>query len=813
MNISITDLHKVYPKRILSSTEEITPNAEEFSLAVPLDYAQGPYVLMLEFEKETVFNRLVLEDISFQEDFKIVAHHCVGIEEGRQLWKRIPLIHFQHSQTSALADFPLTRTKAVQIIFSGLYDSGVASLQIQKVKLQFYARPSLKAGSEENRLWVAENLIDGRDDYGWASTVYDKQEKDFLEIDLGQLFYFNELRLRAVKEAPNCFPVNFSLLASLDKAEWQTLMSEDDFYAVSGAWYVWKTSLARCRYLRLSIDKHFQKKKEQFVSKILEALFFVVPENHLEQQTKSLAQYMASESIAGIMTFAAHNSFLPHKAVQSNDPRLRAASVAYPGIVRLAKDGEIKESLVVQSTDARLKTAGEENVGLVRLAKDKEEAAERVVQGNDSRLKKATPQNAGIVQLAQDKEVSSHKVVQSNDSRLKEGNEEQAGIVCFAKDNESLPLRALQSNDSRLKKAGVEWPGIVIMAAHGESSPLKTVQSDDPRLKEGNETIKGRVMFAKDNESAPLKALQSNDSRLKKASQTDHGFALFAHHEESSPLKAVQSDDPRLKDARTPLPHSHTYAALEHDLNSHKGKLNLDINEEHMPLAGIEISSPQRYPLSVKNSQGYAALFQGGLISRSEKAASVLALGDKVTGIESRTRAADAAVFLSEQETALYLPKAIGQLRGSGKSLKVEGSSEFNAPVYIDSKVLSLLWKKNSSESFSEGDILSLDEEGRVKRISDARQTVVGVYTRNSNGLFLKSKKEEDFSVPVAIAGIAKVRIKGSVKVGDKVGFFFGEAGVGKRLERNMETAVVGIALETATQEKEHLVKCFLRFR
>lgn len=775
MSVSITHSKNLFTKNIEVPVGTVGTNEKGFYFSVPIDYDGGPFFVRLNYEKTIFFNQLYLGDIDYSDEFKVTVHYS----EDNNIWQRVPVIHTERAETKARVDLPLTAAKSVQIIFSGKNDGGVPSLKVGRANILRYANPSFKASSEENRLWVAENLTDKRDDYGWASQIHEVQKSDSIEIDFGRIFYFNELRLRATNEFPNFFPVGFSILSSMDKNSWQTLRSESEFYAVSGAWYSWKTPVSRCRYLKLVITDHFRKRKDQFISRILEADFFAVAENSFRSEDKFSSEILASEVVAGAVVLAEPNSVAPSTVVQGNDPRLRNASTEFLGIMQFAKDGEQKANRALQSNDSRLKKAGVSWAGIVQLAKDGETAENKAVQGNDSRLKTATTDFPGIVQLAKDKEEISGK--------------------------------ALQSNDSRLKTAGVSLFGITQFAAHGESSPLKALQADDPRLQEGNETLKGRVQFARDRESSAFKALQSNDSRLTKASETEFGFAVFSRHGEKNPLTAVQADDPRLENQREALPHTHDYAPLQHDFNSHKGKLSLQIEEEHQPLMGIEAFSEKRYPLHVKNSQGHAAFFQGGMVARSEKHSSVMALADTVTAVEARSRRLPAGVFLSEKDFALHLPNTIGQLRGSGKSLKVEGTSEFLSPALFFGAT-AFLWDKFTRENFLEGDVLAVNKEGEFKKISDTRETVVGIYARHY-GVLLNPKKKKKEGFAVAFSGVTKVRVVGNVTAGDTLGFLFGNDGVAKRVEKNSANPIVGIALENHSTDKEDLINCLLRLK
>jgi hypothetical protein len=94
-------------------------------------------------------------------------------------------------------------------------------------------------------------------------------------------------------------------------------------------------------------------------------------------------------------------------------------------------------------------------------------------------------------------------------------------------------------------------------------------------LKEATTTAKGIVELAEDGEDRAGVAVQGSDRRLKNATETSYGIVRLAADSESKKGFAVQANDARLFDKREPLPHTHEYAHVRHEVNSHTGSLHI----------------------------------------------------------------------------------------------------------------------------------------------------------------------------------------------------------------------------------------------
>jgi hypothetical protein len=400
-------------------------------------------------------------------------------------------------------------------------------------------------------------------------------------------------------------------------------------------------------------------------------------------------------------------------------------------------------------------------------------------------------------------------VIQGNDSRLRTATTEYPGISQLAQDGETRPGVVIQGNDSRLRTATTEYPGISQLALHNESEPLKVLQSDDPRLLEGTEFKKGRVQFSKNGEIKSGKAVQSDDDRLQPASNTKYGIVKLAEHGKFISDSVVQSNDPRLCDKREPKDHTHPYAQIEHSFNSHFGPLNISLNLKNNLNNDTQtyLSSTIDFPLSIINREGFAAGFDGGVVMVAEKNSALNAFSNENTAIQSISRKRSAAVFLSEQDYALKLPLNNNNIKGSGKAIFAEGLIKIKGELNIHgSRSIAIYWDKNSSEAFSEGDVLTISNEGVLGKINNSNQKTIGVFANKSNIILGESKQE---SVLIVILGIVNVKVKGKVEAGNLLGYSkSNNLGV---VSKVLDHTLTIISLESSMDENEKLISCLIR--
>ena len=720
-------------------------------------------------------------------------------DDGKRFYRVHGIRHESHGETREFF-FPLVEAKFIQINF---YQEGglVHKSDLRKFEIGFASRAKLSAGTEFDRLWTAENLVDRREDYGWASSVREKNDPDFVHVDLHDLFFVSEIQLKALRDEYNFFPQAFQLQLSEDGGVWHTVQSEDHFMAASGVWHAWQFAGTRARYFRLQIDKHAHYKKNEYQSKILDLAIIAEADSHFHSAVKSTAQQrMASENVPGMVLLAANNIAAASRVVQSNDARLRNASTEYRGIMQFARDNEALQEKAVQGSDSRLKSATELAPGIVQLAKNGENRAGAVVQGNDARLAHATQDAHGIVQLAKEGETRAGVALQASDARLKAASVEKAGVVTLARDGEDLAGKVVQGNDSRLRVGTQAWPGILQLAGLGEIASARAVAADDPRLVEADESRKGRVQLARKGESADLKSVQSSDPRLQSATEENRGVVQFARDGVSATGQAVQSTDSRLTNAREPKAHSHgEYAKIEHEFNSHSGNLLLRRATKTVQADAVTPSFDMNLPLLVENTEGLAASFTGGVVLAADSTASYH-VSKTAPAIQASSRDQSAATLISANAYALHLPKSLPGLKGSEKAIHAEGHVQIDGSINVKGVAcVTVALPRASNEAFVDGDLVTI-ENGVAAKMRNESQVCVGIVVK-SGGIQLESGA---VAVRVAVAGIVSLRAHGLVKAGDKLVLNSGQPGTCKPGQGNEKT--VAIALESVNNDREKQV-------
>ncbi len=763
------------------------------SLALHIERTAPLCTVRLDFEAMNFVNH-----VRYESSVHVLAD-IFWSADGKRFFRVHGVRHESHGEARDFI-FPLVEARFMQV---NLYQEGgaVHKSDLRKFQVGFVSRAKLSASSEFDRLWTAENLVDRREDYGWASVIREKNEADFVNVDLNDLFFVSEIQLKAVRDEYNYFPQAFQLQLSEDGGVWHTVQSEDHFMAASGIWHAWQFAGTRARYFRLQIDKHAHYKKGEYQSKILDLAIVAEADAHFRRaSTAPATQRMASENVPGVVLLAANNIAAASRVVQSNDARLRNASTEYRGIMQFARDNEAVQEKAVQGSDSRLKMATELSAGIVQLAKNGENRATAVVQGNDARLAYATQDAPGIVQLAKEGETRAGVALQASDARLKAATVDKAGVVTLARDGEDQAGKAVQGNDSRLRVGTQAWPGILQLAGHGEIASSRAVAADDPRLVEADEVRKGRVQFARKGESADLKAAQSSDPRLQPASEENKGVVQFARDGVSAAGQAVQSTDSRLSDAREPKAHSHgEYAKHEHELNSHSGNLHLRRAAKTVAADAVTPSFDLNLPLLVENTQGLAASFTGGVVLAADGTASYH-VSKTAPAIQASSRDQSAATLISASAYALHLPRSVPGLKGSEKSLHAEGHVQIDGSINLKGGAcVTVALPRASNEAFVDGDLVAI-ENGVAAKMRNESQVCVGVVVK-SGGMQLEAGA---VAVRVAVAGVVSLRAYGIVKAGDRLVLNSGQPGTCKPGQGSEK--VVAIALEAANSDREKQV-------
>ncbi len=706
-----------------------------------------------------------------------------------QVWE--PLVHEAAYKPGphkkAVWNFPLSCARYLKFVF--LADKKNLNskyfIAFGEVQISIAGAANLKVSSELDRLWVKDNIIDRRPEYGWSTAPRAHLEREYIEMDLGSVNRIAELRALSKDDPDTFFPLSFQLFYSDDNISWHLLFEERSFLAEPACWYKWRFLPVNARYMRFLILEGARTREAKYMSQLIEIEIYA----HAEILSANAAQgvpILASTLRSGLVRLAADGEYKEGLAVQANDKRLHSASCESEGIVELAADGESNPRVAVQGNDKRLKYATEDMAGIVRLARNEEVRTAHVVQSDDSRLKPASTDKAGLVQLARDGESHPNSVVQANDKRLQNASTRQAGLVTLAQSGEASPNRVVQGNDLRLTQATVERAGLLRFARHNEAAPEAAVQANDPRFQKASTARPGIVELARDGERQAGKVLQSNDIRVQPATEKQAGIVQLAAPGSNLEQRAVQAHDPRLHDARKALPHKHDYAPLKHDLSSHEGALQISA-KQGKGFQGIAKAPKGHAPIySVNEGGGAAIVGQGhkeGLLGASP-GTGVLAFGmGKGTGLVAAAQKNAAGVFISEQNYSLVAGGRIKDrnLASSSLALLTQGLSRFNNTICLSQgmRCIASYFFLGEKEDLRPGDLLCITKNGdRVHRARESHsKSVLGVVVkREQAGIILDSPAEllpqgeapaqGPFAPPiftdkvlVAISGIVEVQV------------------------------------------------------
>ena len=715
--------------------------------------------------------------------------------KGGHTWQ-FSLIRFRFIKIIALCNRKLAQKEGFQVAL-GAVTASVAGVR------------KLEASSEYDRLWVKENVVDGRTDYGWGTQSYQEKHEDWLRLDLGYGYPLSELRLLTAPEAKNSeslFPKGFRILLSQDKIHWDAVIQYTEYLSEPSTWYAWQLSGIQARYMQVTILEPNQNMKLFYQSKIAEIEIYarsdisVSAPSHLSAPFRS-----ASTTQSGMVRLAVHGEETEGIVLQSSDPRVQPATHRKMGVVELATHAEYQSGKVVQSDDPRLQKAATDSYGIARLAKPNECHPERVLRSDDPRLSEASESQEGLVRLAKSGETARGAVIQASDSRLNIASVRKPGIVQFAENQEAHPNRVIPSNDSRLRLATSHSVGITQYAQHGQSAANRSVQSDDPRIQPATEESRGMVRLARNGEKLAGSVLQSTDRRLQAATSERMGIVRMAKDLEETQNLAVSAQDFRLKNPRTPLPHQHDYAEKNHEFNSHTGTLYLN-KDQGTPYEGW-VAPPKNYAPIMGHNSGEGA----GIVGNSDAGEGVSGIGARAgvlgmnvkngAGVLGLSRESVGGHFVSEKDCSLIAGGSARGVKGSPYAFLSQGMSAFEDTIFLNKKsCIAIAFPKSFQDSLSEGDVVTLqDKSGSLKKSKKYGDTrVIGVIT-GSASLIMRtdiSHREEDMPkhIPnqaskshlVAILGIVKAKVSAyfsPIECGDLLVSANNEAGYLQKLD------------------------------
>ncbi len=744
--------------------------------------------IVFEFEESVFFNGIELlpgkDGLDyFPDSFRFELSH-----DGKYWEPILQESAFRKSfKTSAKWLFSLTSARYVKFIskVSRKANNGKNRISFGNLRLLITGITNIQASSEFDRLWVKENLIDTRPDYGWSSKKKESPEDEYLIFDLGSVNRMEEIRMLTKNDPNTNFPERFIAYYSEDDLTWFQLHEENNFLSEAGTWYKWRVTPVNLRFLKLVFLQEKQQNKKEYVTEIIEIELYSSPDKKdFGGPTREPLPY-ASVLRSGIIRLAVDGEVKEGVVVQSNDRRLRDASTEYRGIVELASDGEEKPGVAVQGNDKRLKIATELTHGLVRLGRSGEARPGLVVQSDDERLRTASTEHSGIVELAEDGETRPGVVVQGNDSRLKIATKKAHGLVMLTELGEVAPDKVVTGDDPRLKDATATSKGIVKLSLNGAEEPDTVVQANDKRLKHGTTEQYGIVQLAHSGENKAGVVVQGDDKRIQPADFDKAGIVILSRAGENVSGKVVLADDPRLSDLRNPLPHTHDYAERMHSFDSHTGFLRIS-GETSSPSKGHVPPVANDSLIYSKNSgEGSGVIGIGntaGLVGFSEKMG-VLGLSKgkdsyQHAGITGVGTNAAGGHFISQSGYAIYA-NGVGiseqEWLGSGKALHALGESFFEGNIRVSKEgqeeCIARFFRLDQKDVVTPGDLLVGTEESNVlSRSKHPYSTnVIGICVGSANLIFGKEQKGLEYAL-VAFIGLAKVHVdasQGSIIPGD----------------------------------------------
>ena len=706
-------------------------------------------------------------------------------------------------------DIPLTPVRYLKILIITSHQiEGKFYSEIGLVRTGIAGISEIRASSVSSSGRVPQNLLFDEPEEIWESELKSQSAKESLFIDLGKIFHVNRIVLGSSSRG---FPENFYIETSSDNNVWMPLLEEKNFKPQVMKKYFWNTDIRPARYIRIEA-KGVKYPDGKYGVQLAHLEISAAPFNPLHTHNIGDLTPYASIFQAGIVRLAKDGDDAPGIAVQANDRRLRDATTIFKGIVQLAEDGDASRGLAVQASDSRIAPATDLKAGIVRLAHNRENKPGVVVQGNDSRLQEATTANFGIVKLCPDGMYKENAAVTGNDPRLHKASTGAFGICKLAADGADTAGAVVQANDKRLRDATTVYKGIVELAEDGEAKAGVVVQGNDKRLKDATTSAKGIVELAEDGEDGPGVAVQGNDRRLKNATEQSPGIVTLARDSETKQGCVVQSIDRRLSNARTPLPHSHDYAPVNHDHNSHSGTIAIRASA-HEPFTDVTPPSDGSSIIFARNessesgsvglagiagvtsagqNRAYGVVGHGGHVGVRGQSSGGTGENNRGCGVLGVSRFGAGGVFASEHCFSL-VAEGRGSLKhydeslnltGNGDALLVNGRALFNGTLHINNTTadesgsypsnLVEIFEIDDAEYVLPGDILVVSEGGKSilsRARSEYNRSVIGVVSGNPTVIINASGTRQKV-YPVALTGTVLCRIDARqkpVRPGDPV--------------------------------------------
>jgi len=812
------------PIRSVKTTGQYEVKNEEFISFFEERDQIGLSSIVFEFDKPVFFNGIELlpgkEGLDFFPDsFRFELSH-----DGKYWEPILQESAFRKSfKTSAKWIFSLTSARYVKFVskISRKANNGKNRINFGNLKLLITGVVNIQASSELDRLWVKENLIDTRPDYGWSSKKKEEPEEEYLIFDFGSVNRMEEIRMLTKNDPTTNFPERFIAYYSEDDLTWHQLHEENDFLSEAGTWYKWRVSPVNLRYLKLVFLQEKQQNKKEYVTEIIEIEFYSSPDKKDSGGPTREPLPYASVLRSGIIRLAVDGEVKEGVVVQSNDRRLRDASTEYRGIVELASDGEEKPGVAVQGNDKRLKIATELTHGLVRLSRSGEARPGLVVQSDDERLRIASTEHSGIVELAEDGETRPGVVIQGNDSRLRIATKKAHGLVQLAELGEVAHDKVVTGDDPRLKDATNTTKGIVKLSLNGAEEPDTVVQANDKRLKHGTTEQYGIVQLAHSGENKSGVVVQGDDKRIQPADFDKAGIVVLSRLGENVPGKVVLADDPRLNDRRDPKEHTHEYAEKMHSYDSHTGLLRI-MGESSSPSKGYVPPVPNDSVVYAKNGIDGAGVIgignASGVVGFSENLG-ILGLSKgkdplQNAGVLGVGSSAAGGQFISQSGYAIFANGSGNHEKewlGSGKAIHALGDSFFEGNIRVSKdgqeECIARFFRLDQKDVVTPGDLLVGTEESNVlSRSKHPYSTnVIGICVGSANLIFGKESKGLEYAL-VAFLGIAKIHVdatQGAIVPGDLLVSGLASGHAIKADQNKLKPGMlIGKALEPMRKEK-----------
>jgi hypothetical protein len=776
------------PIRSVKTTGQFEVKNEEFISFSEEKEQVGLSSIIFEFDAPVFFNGIELlpgkEGLDyFPDSFRFELSH-----DGKYWEPILQESAFRKSfKTSAKWLFSLTSARYVKFIskISRKTNNGKNRINFGPLRLLITGVTNIQASSELDRLWVKENLIDTRPDYGWSSKKKEAPEDEYLIFDLGSVNRVEEIRMLTKDDAITNFPERFIAYYSEDDLTWYQLHEENNFLSEPGTWYKWRVSPVNLRFLKLVFLQEKQQNKKEYITEVIEIEFYSSPDKKDSGGPIREPLPYASVLRSGIIRLAVDGEVKEGVVVQSNDRRLRDSTTEYRGIVELASDGEDRPGVAVQGNDKRLKLATDLTHGLVRLGRSGESRPGLVVQSDDERLRTASTEHLGIVELAEDGETRPSVVVQGNDSRLRIATKKSYGLVQLAEHGEVSHERVVTGDDPRLRDGSTNAKGIVKLALNGGEDPDTVVQANDKRLKRANTEEYGIVQLAHSGENKAGVVVQGDDKRIQPADFEKAGIVFLGRPGESVAGKVVLAEDPRLSDAREPKPHTHDYAERLHSFDSHSGNLSITGDASSPSKGMVPPVSNHSVIYGKNNSEGAGIIGIGqekGIVGFSEKVG-ILGLSKgkdpkQNAGVLGVGTIAAGGHFISHSGYALFangsgIPE--NEWLGSGRAVHALGDSFFEGNLRVSKdgqeECIAKFFRLDQRDVVTPGDLLvGTDESFVLSRSKHPYSTnVLGVCVGSANLVFGKESKGLEYAL-VALLGIARVHVdatQGSIVPGD----------------------------------------------